>query len=72
MPRVVSARERNELRISRIVAEYREMPGLSLTPAQAARLCGIASSEADRIMRHLEAAGMLTRTSTGAYLLRGD
>ena len=72
MAGVVSALERKKLRIARIVAEYREMPGLSLTPAQAARLCGIDSNEADRIMRHLEAAGMLTRTSTGAYLLRGD
>ena len=72
MASVLSTRDAKEPRISRIVAECREMPGLSLSPAQAARLCGLDSTEAARTMQRLEASGMLTRTSTGAYLLRGD
>jgi DNA-binding IclR family transcriptional regulator len=59
-------------RLGRAVAEYREMPGLSLTPPQAARLWGVETADANRILQQLASAGFLTRTSTGSYVLRGD
>lgn len=71
MATVMSARELND-RMVRIMAEYREMPGLCLTPAQAARLWDVEPHEADRILCQLEAAGMLARTSAGSYRLRSD
>lgn len=43
--------------------------GLSLTPAQAARLWGVQLHDADGILRQLVTTGFLTRTSTGAYVM---
>ncbi len=56
-------------RLGRILGEYREMPGLSLTPLQAARLWGLQLRDADVILRHLVTTGFLTRTSSGAYVM---
>jgi hypothetical protein len=55
-------------RIDRVIAEYLEMPGLCLTPPQAARLWGVATVDADRMLQRLTTAGFLTRTSAGAYV----
>jgi len=56
-------------RLGRILGEYREMPGLSLTPARAARLWGVQLHDADGTLRQLVTTGFLTRTSTGAYVM---
>ncbi len=56
-------------RLGHILGEYSKMPGLSLTPAQAARLWGVQLHDADAMLRHLVTTGFLTRTSTGAYVM---
>lgn len=53
--------------LSRIRAEYCEMPGLSLTVAQASRFWQLDSEECERILRTLVEAGFLYRTGYGQY-----
>ena len=57
--------------IDRIRAEYREMPGLSLTYEQAARLLGLDGLRAMAALDELQCEGFLVRTRTGRFL-RGD
>ena len=52
----------------RVRAEYREMPGLSLTSAQASRLWGIDHSVCEQVLRGLVADGALYHTPRGAYV----
>ena len=52
----------------RVRAEYREMPGLSLTAAQASRLWGIDHSVCEHVLRSLVADGALYHTPHGAYV----
>lgn len=52
----------------RIRAEYMEMPGLRLTPAQAERLCGFDRATCELALRALAAARFLSRTRDGAYV----
>lgn len=56
--------------LSRIASEYREMPGLRLTAAQASRLwaCDLESSQA--ALDSLVEEGLLYRTTDGSYILR--
>jgi DNA-binding IclR family transcriptional regulator len=54
----------------RIVSEFREMPGLSLTVAEAARLWDLDTLETARILEQLERAGVLKRAARGTYHLR--
>jgi ribosomal protein S25 len=54
--------------VARVRAEYREMPGLSLTAAQASRLCGINVSVCEQVLRELVVEGVLHNTSSGAYV----
>lgn len=54
----------------RIHGEYREMPGLTLTMAQACRLWHLDQSTAESLLSGLVAKGMLTRTGDGAYRAR--
>lgn len=56
--------------LRRVEAEYREMPGLSLTVPQAARLWGLDSGTADVILRTLAERQVLRRTTIGTYLRR--
>ncbi len=56
----------------RILAEFREMPGTSLTIAQAARLWGLDTFAARRALEGLECAGLLRRTAEGRYRLCTD
>ncbi|MGE3843087.1 MAG: hypothetical protein AB7I50_16050 [Vicinamibacterales bacterium] len=53
----------------RIVAEYREMPGLSLTPAQAARLWGLPSDVCSAVVDTLVREGVLRRTARNHLVL---
>jgi hypothetical protein len=48
--------------------EYREMPGLKLTVAQAARLWHLDQPSIERLLDVLVADGLLRRTAAGAYL----
>jgi hypothetical protein len=53
-----------------IRAEYDEMPGLSLTPAQVCRLFGIDSHTGETAMLMLVDEGVLVRSGTGAFRRR--
>jgi hypothetical protein len=54
--------------LHRIRSEFNEMPGLRLTPAQAARLWGMKRQTSERILDGLALAGFLSKTREGAYL----
>lgn len=58
--------------VGRIHAEYREMPGLSLTKAQMQRLWGIEPFVCDALVDALITAGVLRRTRTGSYVAHGS
>ena len=53
--------------VQRIRAEYIEMPGLTLTPEQVQRLCGVDSALCDSILRVLVESGFLSQRADGAY-----
>jgi DNA-binding IclR family transcriptional regulator len=53
----------------RAEAEYREMPGLKLTAAQAARLWHLGAAESARLLESMVDAGLLYRARDGSYLL---
>jgi len=55
----------------RIVAEFREMPGLVLSVPQASRLLGLPPDACERILAELAADGLLRRRATGSYGLPG-
>ena len=52
-----------------IQAEYREIPGLKLTKAQAQRLWGIDRAAADALLEALIASRFLAKTASEAYVL---
>lgn len=56
----------------RILAEYREMPGLQLTAAQAARLWALERGPCEQILQTLVAARRLRRTAAGRFCAPGD
>jgi hypothetical protein len=55
--------------VRRVRGEFLEMPGLRLTPAQAARLWALDRGTSEQILDGLAMAGFLLRTREGAYLL---
>jgi predicted transcriptional regulator of viral defense system len=54
----------------RIHGEYREMPGLILTTAQACRLWHLDPATAEALLSRLVEKGTLARTREGAYRAR--
>ena len=56
----------------RIDSEYREMPGLRLTLAQAARLWGLQAPQCLALLGALVERGRLVETPEGLYGVRGD
>ena len=54
--------------LKRIQAEYREMPGLSLTRAQMVRLWGFEPHVCDALIDSLIAANVLRCTPRGRYV----
>lgn len=54
--------------IDRIQAEYREMPGLSLTGPQACRVWQVDHVRCTAVLDALVQANFLRRTRTGAYV----
>jgi hypothetical protein len=56
----------------RVRCEFLEMPGLRLTPAQAARLWALDRPTSNRILDGLATAGFLLRDSNGAYLIPSE
>ena len=55
--------------LRRAEGEYREMPGLSLTVPQAARLWGLDSGTCAVVLTTLLERQVLRRTAIGTYLL---
>ncbi len=55
----------------RVRGEYLEMPGLRLTPAQAARLLGLEPQVCCDVLAILVAEGFLGRTQDGCFVRRG-
>jgi hypothetical protein len=53
--------------LHRVRSEFLEMPGLRLTPAQAARLWALDRLTSQRILDGLTLAGFLFRNGNGAY-----
>ena len=56
--------------LCRIHSEFEEMPGLSLTTGQAARLFGLSPDIAFRILDRLTEAQVLRQSSDGQFALR--
>ncbi len=56
---------------TRILSEFREMPGLCLTVSQAARLWGLDIDRCLRLLQVLVAAGRLRCLPRGRYALPG-
>lgn len=54
--------------LSRVRGEYAEMPGLALTPRQAARLLGIERAVSEHLLAALVESGFLWRNRDGAYI----
>ena len=57
-----------ERAINRMEAEYREMPGLILTPRQAQRLLGLDETTCGLAIATLTRRRFLKQTSDGAYV----
>lgn len=57
--------------LRRIRAEYVEMPGMTLLPAQAARLWAVERSRVEPVLDQLCAEGFLVCNAHGAYLRSG-
>jgi hypothetical protein len=68
LPRHASREDNFALLLHRVRNEFLEMPGLRLTPPQAARLWALDRGTSDRILEGLTAAGFLLRNREGAYL----
>jgi len=60
-----------EALVRRVRGEFLEMPGLSLTFAQATRLWGLERELCERVVDALVGAAFLRRTSSGA-ITRAD
>jgi hypothetical protein len=56
--------------IARVRGEFREMPGMRVTPRQAESLLGLRAPIADWVLEKLEIDGFLSRTAQGEYVRR--
>lgn len=55
--------------VERVRAEYREMPGMRLTPAQAMRLWGVDAAMCERVIAKLVGAAYLRWAEGGRLAL---
>ena len=62
----------DDRRLARIRSEYREMPGLKLTAAQASRFWNLGPEESRIALEALVDARVLWRTRDGHYVLVAD
>ena len=63
----ISNRDRDVL-LRRVEGEYREMPGLSLTPKQAQRIWGLDRPTCEAILAELTTHGFLRVTPRGTFV----
>jgi hypothetical protein len=61
------ADSRLESLVCRVRSEYREMPGLQLTPLQFCRLFGMSQAESEDVIAFLIEDHFLHRTNRGVY-----
>ncbi len=54
--------------VARVRGEYREMPGLRLTVAQACRLWQVDASTCETLLEQLVREAFLYKTDNGAYI----
>lgn len=54
--------------VQRVRSEFNEMPGLRLTPAQAARLLGLDQAACQRVINTLVGADFLRRAPDGSII----
>lgn len=69
---IQSAMQTNDRHLARIRSEYREMPGLKLTAAQASRFWNLGPEESRAALETLVEARILWRTTDGHYVLLSD
>ena len=60
------------IELARIQSEYREMPGLKLTAAQASRFWHLGPDDSKALLERLVDARVLWRTADGHYVLLSD
>jgi hypothetical protein len=72
---VIPMRQTQDVRVDQLVerirGEYLEMPGLSLTPIQAARLWCLDHGMCAQVLNELVDARFLVRRSDGSYVRAG-
>ena len=61
-----------EQTLQRVQGEFREMPGLRLTPAQASRLWGLDAVSSQALLDALVDAQFLRRASDGSFMRPTD
>jgi hypothetical protein len=66
------AQDRRALIAERVRGEFREMPGLTLTLAQAGRLWSLDATTCADVLTELVAAGFLCRRADGAFCRASD
>ena len=67
-----ASRTDDDVLIERIRGEFLEMPGLCLTPPQAARLLALDHETSQELLRKLSEAGFLRLTGNGAYVRKSN
>ena len=66
--KVAAERDREVVLLDvRVRAEFNEMPGLRLTPAQAARLWAVDGPTSEQVLNRLTSSGFLFKNREGAY-----
>jgi hypothetical protein len=65
-------RDRQALITERVRGEFREMPGLSLTLAQACRLWSLEAATCADVLSHLVNTGFLCQRADGAFCRSSD
>ncbi len=70
--RTVSMRALAHELLTRIQGEYREMPGLRLTIAQAQRLFGVDAASCEGALRELVDSKFLSLTRDGCFVRTAD
>ncbi len=68
----LSAQDKRALIAERVRGEFREMPGLTLTLAQAGKLWSLDAATCTEVLSYLVTVGFLCRRADGAFERRRD
>lgn len=72
MSQFVAQQDSKALIAERVRGEFREMPGLTLTLAQAGRLWSLDAAACGEVLSHLVETGFLCRRADGAFCRASD